>query len=52
MEDTKINLTEKQIYALAAYVAEYIQEEKNRGLKNVNAWIIQQAIDAYKGGAR
>ncbi len=38
---------------LAQYVAEYIQEELYRGVipSDIDSHLIQQAIDAYEGGA-
>jgi len=38
---------------LAQYIAEYIQEELYRGAipSEIDAHLIQQAIDAYNGGA-
>ena len=54
LEGTQIKLTEKQSYALASYIAAYIQEELDRGisLNDIRAPLIWQAIDAYQGGAR
>jgi len=39
---------------LALYVAAYIQEELDRGVspRDIGAWLISDAFDAYLGGAR
>jgi hypothetical protein len=39
---------------LAQYVAAYIQEELDRGVspRDIGAWLISDAFDAYQGGAR
>lgn len=39
---------------LAQYVASYIQEELDRGVspRDIGAWLISDAFDAYQGGAR
>lgn len=37
---------------LAAYIADYVVEEMDRGNLEVNKWMISQAMDAYEGGAR
>ena len=38
---------------LAQYIAEYVQEEMYRGAipSEIDSHLIQQAIDAYEGGA-
>jgi hypothetical protein len=42
-----------KLLTLAQYIAEYVQEELDRGatLDDINSALIQQAIDAYEGGA-
>jgi hypothetical protein len=42
-----------KILTLAQYIAEYIQEELYRGAipSEIDSHLIQQAIDAYEGGA-
>ena len=42
-----------KLLTLAQYVAEYVQEELNRGAipSDIDSHLIQQAIDAYEGGA-
>ena len=37
---------------LAQYIAAYIEEEKDRGNRVIDVFMIQDAIDAYMGGAR
>jgi hypothetical protein len=39
---------------LAMYVAAYIQEELDRGVKpnDIDTWLVSDAFDAYLGGAR
>lgn len=39
---------------LARYVAAFIQEELSRGFNpyEIEGWVIEDAIDAYLGGAR
>jgi hypothetical protein len=39
---------------LAAYIADYIQEELGRGVSpnDIGTWLIADALDAYDGGAR
>ena len=43
-----MNITEKELPALAAYIAEYLAEEN---VAEVDSWLICRAIDAYIGGA-
>ena len=38
--------------ALAAYIADYVMEEQARGNLEVDQWMISDAMEAYKGGAR
>lgn len=42
-----------KLLTLAQYIAEYVKEELDRGvtLDDIDAHLIQQAIDAYEGGA-
>jgi hypothetical protein len=37
---------------LAQYIATYIEEEKDRGNRVIDSYMIQDAIEAYRGGAR
>ena len=39
---------------LAMYVAAYVQEELDRGVspRDIGAWLISDAFDAFLGGAR
>jgi DNA-directed RNA polymerase subunit RPC12/RpoP len=37
---------------LAAYIADYINEEKARGNTDVTPWMVEAAIEAFEGGAR
>lgn len=47
MENTKIDT------ALCAYIADYIQEELNRGcgVLDIDKYLISMAVEAYQGGA-
>ena len=48
-ENPKIEMTLQQKYALASYVAAYIQEEIGLGvsINDINTALIWQAVDAY-----
>lgn len=48
-ENPKIEMTIRQKYALASYLAEYIQEEIGLGISthDINTSLVWQAIDAY-----
>jgi hypothetical protein len=37
---------------LAQYIAAWLEEELSRGNKTIDSYMIQEAIDAYMGGAR
>ena len=43
-----MNITEKELASLAAYIADYLAEEN---VAEVDSWLICRAIDAYLGGA-
>lgn len=43
-----MNITEKELRDMAAYIAEYLAEEN---VAEVDSWLICNAIDAYLGGA-
>ena len=43
-----MNITEKELHKLAAYIADYLAEEN---VAEVDSWLICRAIDAYLGGA-
>lgn len=43
-----MNITEKELSKLAAYIADYLAEEN---AAEVDSWVICRAIDAYLGGA-
>ena len=43
-----MNITEKELFKLAAYIADYLAEEN---IAEVDSWLICRAMDAYFGGA-
>ena len=45
--------TEMEKIKFSSYVADYIQEELNRGVSanDIGIWLIADAIDAFEGGA-
>lgn len=44
-----MNITEKELRDMAAYIADYLAEENVAA--EVDSWLICRAIDAYIGGA-
>jgi hypothetical protein len=55
MEQLELKFDTKEIareqFRLASYIADYIAEEISRGKKEIDKWVIWNAIDAYDGGA-
>lgn len=45
-------MREQQIKELAAYIADYIAEERVRGNTHVDMWMVLDAINSFMGGAR
>ena len=45
-------MNEQQRKELAAYIADYIAEEFERGNVEVDKWMVLDAINAFMGGAR
>jgi hypothetical protein len=43
-----MNITEKELRDMAAYIADYLAEEN---VAEVDSWLICRAMDAYIGGA-
>lgn len=43
-----MNITEKELRDMAAYIADYLAEEN---VAEVDSWLIRRAMDAYLGGA-
>lgn len=43
-----MNITEKELRDMAAYIADYLAEEN---VAEVDSWLIRCAMDAYLGGA-
>lgn len=50
---SELNMSTTDKVRLAIYIAEYIQEELDRGVQpnDIGAWLIADAIEAYEGGA-
>jgi hypothetical protein len=50
---SKLNILFSEKMMLAMYIAEYIQEELDRGMhpNDLNAYVVAMAIDAFEGGA-
>ena len=50
----ELSFNDAQKIELARYVADYIQEELDRGVspRDIGAWLVADAFDAYLGGAR
>lgn len=44
-------LTPEQLKSLGAYVADYINEEIQRGTEYIDRFMIDEAIRAFMGGA-
>jgi len=44
-------MNEQEKIKMAVYIAEYINEEINRGNTEVDKWMVIDAINSYLGGA-
>ena len=44
-------MNEQQKKDLAAYIADYVNEEIERGTQYLDRFMIENAIEAWKGGA-
>lgn len=44
-------MNEQEKIKMAVYIAEYINEEINRGNTEVDKWMVLNAINSYLGGA-
>jgi hypothetical protein len=44
-------MNQQDLKNLAAYIADYVNEEINKGTTYIDRFMIQDAIDAYLGGA-
>lgn len=51
MQTDETTLNQADIAALAAYIADYIAEESSRGNAVVDKYMVEDAIDAFLGGA-
>jgi hypothetical protein len=50
--ETQLTMSDTQRLSLAAYIADYIAEERDRGNTDIDKWMVADAIEAYLGGAR
>ena len=48
----QLNMSDTHRLELAAYIADYIAEERDRGNTDIDKWMVSDAIEAYLGGAR